>query len=273
MPPLHLQQKIINEMDKALLEQANKEQEAERLLESIDSVVLEALGIDLPAEEEVGLEERTFFRSFRTLDPERIDPFPYQRRRMQAIQSIEDVEHTRKRLHEVFLFRREVVAEADGLPYIGLENIQADTGEYIDSSIEKETFNSAFRFYKGDILFPKLRPYLNKVHLASSHGVCSTEFHVLTQAKGLEEYLAICLRSRLVVNQTTCLMTGNTLPRLQTSDVENLFLPLPDKDIQRTIAEEVKGIQKRAKQIQEEASRSVVQAKQKVEQMILGEEG
>ena len=38
-----------------------------------------------------------------------------------------------------------------------------------------------------------------------------------------------------VVNQTKHLMTGNTLPRLQTFDIENLLIPIPPKEIQEQI--------------------------------------
>ncbi len=271
LPPSNVQNTVIDLLETAYKVKAKKEQEAERLLESIDGVVLEALGINLPVEEEGGLEGRKFFRSFRELNATRLDPFPYQQRRMQAIRAIDEAHLPKKRLHDVFLFRKEVVTQAEGLPYIGLENVRSNTGEYISSNVEKETFNSALRFYKGDILFPKLRPYLNKVHLASFDGVCSTEFHVLTAAKGLEEYLAACLRSRLIVNQTSCLMTGNTLPRLQTSDVENLLIPLPDETVQKNIGEEVRDVQKQVNQIREEASQTVAQAKQQVERVILGD--
>ena len=75
-------------------------------------------------------------------------------------------------------------------------------------------------------MFPKLRPYLNKVHLAGFDGICSTEFHIFEGTESfLNEFLVIYLRSNLIVNQTKHLMTGNTLPRLQTEDINNLPVP------------------------------------------------
>ena len=38
---------------------------------------------------------------------------------------------------------------------------------------------SCFHFSIGDVLFARLRPYLNKVYRAEADGVCSTEFHVI----------------------------------------------------------------------------------------------
>ena len=150
-------------------------------------------------------------------------------------------------------FRKEIVSNSSELPYVGLENIESNTGFYIPSTGEKESFNSALRFEIGDILFPKLRPYLNKVHLAQFKGVCSTEFYVL-KGKNLNNlYLFTFLSSKLVVNQTTCLMTGNTLPRLQTKDVQRLPILLPPPNIQNHIASFIQSAYARKKQNEQEA--------------------
>ena len=150
-------------------------------------------------------------------------------------------------------FRKEIVSDSSKLPYVGLENIQSNTGFYIPSIGEKESFNSALRFEVGDILFPKLRPYLNKVHLSEFKGVCSTEFYVL-KGKDLNNlYLFTFLSSKLVVNQTSCLMTGNTLPRLQPRDVQRLPILLPPSNIQNHIAGFMRSAYAQKKKKQQEA--------------------
>ena len=94
---------------------------------------------------------------------------------------------------------------------------------------------------------------MNKVHLAQFNGVCSTEFHVL-KGKNLNSlYLFTFLSSKLVVNQTTCLMTGNTLPRLQTQDVQRLPILLPPLDIQNHIAEIMQPTYAQKRQKEQEA--------------------
>jgi len=150
-------------------------------------------------------------------------------------------------------FRREIVNNSSELPYIGLENIESNTGFYVPSAEEKGTFNSALKFEVGDVLFPKLRPYLNKIHLAQFEGVCSTEFHVLKRIDLNNLYLSTFLSSKLVLNQTTCLMTGNTLPRLQTQEVERLPILLPPSEIQSNIAEIMQSAYTAKKQNDQEA--------------------
>ena len=119
--------------------------------------------------------------------------------------------------------------------YIGLENITSGTGEYIPGI--KDSISTAAVFKKGDILFSKLRPYLNKVYLAEFSGKSSTEFYILEATNILPEYLAIILRSNIIIAQTKHLVTGNTLPRLQTSDIENLLIPYPSPTFQQKIVD------------------------------------
>ena len=150
-----------------------------------------------------------------------------------------------------------------------MENIDSFTGDYVESK-EKEIVSSAARFKKGDILFPKLRPYLNKVHRAQFDGFCSTEFHVFDAHNIDPDYLTIVLRSSLILAQTNHLMTGNTLPRLQTTDVEELVIPNPDVSRQVEIVKYIHGIKDKAKQLQKDGDALLEETKQRVEKMIIG---
>lgn len=139
-----------------------------------------------------------------------------------------------------------------GQTYVGLEHISSGTGvacEFADA----EKMAAGVGFLSGDVLFPKLRPYLNKVWLADRDGMCSSEFHVLTARTALTpEFLAIFLRSSFIVRQTSRLMTGTTLPRLQTDDIRRLLIPTPPQEIQSKIsAVWNSGLAKRAASIAE----------------------
>ena len=183
----------------------------------------------------------------------RLDPSAYRLLRTNSINAIKSSKYQWINLKDVVEFRREIVSDSSELPYVGLENIESNTGFYVPSTGKKESFNSALKFEVGDILFPKLRPYLNKVHLAEFKGVCSTEFHVL-KGKSLNNlYLFTFLSSKLVVNQTSCLMTGNTLPRLQPQDVQKLPILLPPPNIQNHIASFMRSAYAQKKQKEREA--------------------
>ena len=170
----------------------------------------------------------------------RIDPIQFNPNRVAAIERLSSNRALTK-LSKVTTSQKNIVGESN-LPYVGLENIKSHTGEYVFTQ-DKNGFGSANTFSKGSILFPKLRPYLNKVHLAEFEGVCSTEFHVLTSKDEFSnEFLAIYLRTDLILNQTKHLMTGNTLPRLQTKDVSDLPVPLLDISLQKNIVDTYNGL-------------------------------
>ena len=135
-------------------------------------------------------------------------------------------------------------AATSGERYVGLGSVVSGTGELGRDAESAE--GASFCFEKGDVLYGRLRPYLNKVWLASFEGLCSTEFHVL-RTKDPEalrpEYLAVVMRTGLIVKQTKHMMTGNTHPRIANRDVENLLVPLADAAVQQRIVSEVLGRQ------------------------------
>jgi restriction endonuclease S subunit len=266
LPPLKVQEEIIAIVQNGYKLKRQKENEAKNLLNSIDNLVLNKLGIKLP-ESDKKICYRVFFNE---LDG-RINPDMYNPKRLNAIQNVKLSNLPIFPLQKIVDFTKEIVTDAQDLTYVGLENIESNTGTFSTSNKEKEGFGTAFLFKKGDILFPKLRPYLNKVHFAKFNGVCSTEFHVLRTRKCDGLYLFSFLRSNIVVNQTSFLMTGNTLPRLQTADIENLLIPVPSSEVQSEISNEVKSRMDKAELLQQEARELLENAKIKVERIIMGD--
>ena len=128
-------------------------------------------------------------------------------------------------------------------------------------------------FSPDDVLFARLRPYLNKVYRAESAGCCSPEFHVLRAKVPTAlrpDYLAAILRSSLILAQTRHMMTGNTHPRLANDDVVNLIIPIPDLATQTTIATEVRRRREQARALRTEAESGWAESKRWFEGQLLG---
>lgn len=64
-------------------------------------------------------------------------------------------------------------------PYLGLEHVEAHTMRILHVDNASNYRSSAARFFAGQILYGRLRPYLNKVVQPSFDGLCSGEFIVL----------------------------------------------------------------------------------------------
>ena len=262
--PIIYKPQIVATTESAYAQKRQKEQEAAAILDSIDDYVLAELEIEIPT-----IEEKKCFVVYAGEVEGRVDPNAYRLLKTSSVDAIKSSKYKSVRLKDIVAFRKEIITDSFELPYVGLENIESNTGFYVPSVEEKESFNSALKFESGDVLFPKLRPYLNKVYFAKLNGICSTEFHVLTSNNLNNLYLFAFLRSKLVVNQTTCLMTGNTLPRLQTQDVQKLLIPLPSFDIQEKIADEVMKRQSEAAKLRQEADAIVEEAQKEVELILL----
>lgn len=266
---------VYNEAILPLLEEANKRRKdalnkADTLLASIDDYLLAELGITLPPEPEKTIDKRMFRTKASDLGGWRFDPHALE----------PDVEACREKtlaygktlpLRRLVNFVRQTSSgRSDDKPYIGLENIQGSTGFLLGPETDNE-FGTASVFEECDVLFPKLRPYLNKVFFADMSGYSSTEFHVLRPHGVLPEFLARFLRSELVVRQTKHLMTGNTLPRLQTRDIERLLVPMPTETHQLAICQEAKRRENKARQLQREAGAELERAKAEIEAILLGD--
>ena len=261
---------IVKIMDAAYAKKKEKEARAKRLIDKIDDYLLSELGIDLPLQQTNALENRIFFRNIKTVSGYRLDPNTYKKERLDAIQSIKQGTYETKPLYQVVQFKRERTSNIlPNTSYIGLENVESNTGEWLPTEL-KDSISNAAIFGIDDILFPKLRPYLNKVFHSHIEGLCSTEFHVIHSYTENNSYIANFLRSKVVVAQTRNLMSGNTLPRLQIEDIQRLFIPIPPLKKQTEIANQIMEIRDQAKQLREEAKKELEQAKKEVELIILG---
>lgn len=125
--------------------------------------------------------------------------------------------------------REKETAKGSQYRYIGMASVESHTGRL--SGVLETAEGDAFKFRAGDILYGKLRPYLNKVWLATFEGICSTEFHVLRVKNNIKsELLYNILLSDVVLKQTIHMMTGNTHPRLSDDDVKKLIIPIPHNE-------------------------------------------
>ncbi len=91
------------------------------------------------------------------------------------------------------------------------------------------------RFHKGDVLYGRLRPYLNKVWHADREGACSGELLVLrTNGKLDPRFLTYRLHGREFVDYASHAVTGDR-PRLDFKQLAAFKTPLPPIETQRLI--------------------------------------
>jgi type I restriction enzyme, S subunit len=120
--------------------------------------------------------------------------------------------------------------------YIGLEHIERNAGTLKNSVGVEKISTIKNKFKKGDILYGKLRPNLNKVYIAQEDGVCSTDILVFqTTLDCLPNYLLNLMLSRRFVDNMSENTSGINLPRVSTKHIQNYQIPLPPLPIQSKI--------------------------------------
>jgi type I restriction enzyme S subunit len=140
---------------------------------------------------------------------------------------------TRVVLADVCRQDRKTVKPGDqsALRYIGLESIEAQTGQFSEGELSKTPdapLANSFLFGQEHVLYGKLRPYLNKVVVPDFTGKCSTEIIPLRPNERLDRrYLAYFLRSPHVVASISEKTAGARMPRADMNYVLGLQMLLP----------------------------------------------
>jgi type I restriction enzyme S subunit len=128
----------------------------------------------------------------------------------------------------------------EDLFYIGLEHIEKHTGKLTSKVGLDKITTIKNKFSKGDILYGKLRPNLNKVYLSKEEGVCSTDILVLKLSEEcLGKYLHAIMFSTTFVNKMSDNTSGVNLPRVSTKFIMNYEIPLPPLEAQSLIVSKI----------------------------------
>lgn len=119
-----------------------------------------------------------------------------------------------------------------------LEDVEKDTGKLLckKSKSQRNPVSTKHCFRPNDILYSKLRPYLNKVLIAEDYGYCTSEILPLSFYGELNvRYALIFLRSPLFIDYANRCSYGVKMPRLGTNDGKAALVPLPPLEEQQRI--------------------------------------
>lgn len=151
---------------------------------------------------------------------------------------------TRANLADVIAARTERVKPQDfpNLPFVGLGNIEAQSMRLLKAAIASEVKSSCFRFRSGDVLYSRLRPYLNKVTQPSFDGVCSAELIVLQPSGVLtSDFLQYRLNAADFVEFASGLNAGDR-PRVDLTEIGRFETLIPPAREQKRISDRIKSL-------------------------------
>ena len=126
---------------------------------------------------------------------------------------------------------------ADGVWVLELEKVERDTGSVIEK-IRKHGGSGGVKhvFHKGNVLYSKLRPYLNKVVIADEDGIATSEIFPLDFLNMIDaHYAQLVLMSPFFLDYADSCSYGVKMPRLGTKDGQDALFPVPPKEEQERI--------------------------------------
>ena len=125
---------------------------------------------------------------------------------------------------------------------LDLEDIEKDTGKIIafKSFAERKSESTKHKFCKGQVLYSKLRPYLNKVVIAPKDGYCTSEILPLNFNNLLtSRYAQVLLMSSYFLGLVNMVTYGVKMPRLGTEDAKKMLIPIPPMQEQHRIIDKI----------------------------------
>ena len=110
-----------------------------------------------------------------------------------------------------------------------LEDVEKETSKLVKKyrSAEKPFRSSKNRFTSGDVIYGKLRPYLDKALVADEDGVCTTEMMPVRGYSGVAPlFLRLVMKTPYFINYADDSTHGMNLPRLGTDKARMALFPL-----------------------------------------------
>ena len=300
LPPLEIQQQIVDLYKKAYTEKQQKEAEAQRLLDSIDDYLLGELGITLPKEEEclqqttnkhnsynldndnsLVKKGRLFLTNLSEVTGKRIDPDYYSIYYKKIIKSIEGSYYKTETIGKYCGFISGYAFSSND--YIGQSDCILITIKNISKNIitlEEKTFLPSqyyemypkFRVLENDLLIAMTGATIGKVGIYNS-----CEKSLLNQRNGiirsknlntfyLMNLLNLDIYQKLILRNSV----GGAQSNISGKEILKINIPIPPLEKQNEMATHISQIRSKANVLMQQGKETLEKAKQAVEQMILG---
>ena len=128
---------------------------------------------------------------------------------------------------------------------LDLEDIEKDSGKLLHKKRKGTTtsISDKHRFERGNVLYSKLRPYLNKVIIADEDGYCTSEILCFDFGMIYNKYAQLFLMSPFFVEYAMSDAYGVKMPRLGSKQGNNGLIPIPPREEQTRIVNFINSLE------------------------------
>ncbi len=134
------------------------------------------------------------------------------------------------------------------LLHVGPENIESNTGRLLSlqTNAKLKISSGNYHFTSEDILYSKIRPYLNKVALPDFEGTCSADMYPLSPgSRFTRQFLFYYLFSDGFKKAAISFQDRTGIPKINRMQLGSIRLPCPTKEEQNEIARNLAACDKR----------------------------
>lgn len=280
LPSLKIQEQIIDNYSKKIEESEEKEKQADKLENDIEQYLFKKLKISKIIEKKVKGEKYeilefkklTEFNNWSISSNNKISNSNILKSSFYDNVPISYV----AKINPITKFPKEI-KEISFLPMDSISQIYGEISYQLERKVSE--CKGYTKFIENDILWAKITPCMQNGkctiarNLKNGFGVGSTEFHVIRcdSSKVIIDYIYILLRTNIVRSIAQNYFSGSAgQQRVPKSYIEDLIIPLPPIDIQKTIVNKVLKLKKQIKANRKNAQQLEAEAKKSLQTEIFG---
>lgn len=131
------------------------------------------------------------------------------------------------------------IPENRNYPHVAPDNITPQSGRIINvkSVTEDGVTSGKYKFNKGDVLYSKIRPYLNKVSIAPFDGLCSADMYAIEPKEGYTaQFVAEVLQSNLFLTYAAKNSGRASIPKINRRALLSFPIPTATQEAVSTIS-------------------------------------
>nr|WP_244979587.1 restriction endonuclease subunit S [Corynebacterium freneyi] len=135
--------------------------------------------------------------------------------------------------------RNPTIPENRDYPHVAPDNITPQSGRIINvkSVTEDGVTSGKYKFNNGDVLYSKIRPYLNKVSIAPFDGLCSADMYAMEPKEGYTaQFVAEVLQSASFLTYAAKNSGRASIPKINRRALLSFQIPTPTQEAVSTIS-------------------------------------
>lgn len=265
------QTNILNDVYAIFQKMNDKKKQSDNLLDEARNVVVNKIGLQTISDTN---NSYSFVRAISDDPLSRLDALfnnPLHERLMKILYKYPNRPLTKVARQE----KGDRITPSDFYRLVELEQIDEGTGRITHAREVPELGSEKILLKEGNLLISKLQPEKGKVLIVNKESdgcVGSSELMPFTLdcTDVSLEYLWAVLRSEYVLKQWEYSLTGSSRMRIGTSELNQTIVPIPDKNIQDAIVEEIRYKILESDKILEEVENLKAQAKERFVKLLVG---